>query len=182
MGSKTKEDRSGTYETSQNALEEAPLVGTHKRSKSWAATVEADPNSPGGLSREWWEDAGGDWHYQLPLNLEVGDVVEFAGDYYTTSGNKRPKRVYAVVEEIGDDYLEAGIYDKSDEAFEAAEDVNEVEINAENPDVAEAAHRLRRELANWRDSVIDTAADELLDQLADDYDAVEEIAIRYESG
>lgn len=74
------------FELEMNAMNSAPIMGNHRRCKEWAAAVEKDPESPGGLSRDFWSEGGGDFLHIVPADLERGDVIEFAADYYTASG------------------------------------------------------------------------------------------------
>jgi hypothetical protein len=56
----------------------------------------------------------------VPKNLQAGDVVEFGGDYYTTSGHKHPDRAYCVVLSITPGYLEVEVYGSPHAAFRRA--------------------------------------------------------------
>ena len=76
-----------------------------KRGKSWVATVKQDRSAPGGLDRMFWERSPGNFR-KVPDGLQVGDVLEFAGDYYTSSGNKHADRRYCRVVEAFDKGIE----------------------------------------------------------------------------
>jgi hypothetical protein len=102
------------------ALTDVPVYCSHKRGRNWAATVKPDPRSPGGLAREFWQRARGSYFYMVPKNLQAGDVVEFGGDYYTTSGHKHPDRAYCVVLSITPGYLEVEVYGSPHAAFRRA--------------------------------------------------------------
>jgi|GEM_PF-3174384 len=78
---------------------------THKRGKNWIATVQKDRKSPGGLAREFWQRGSGSW-CAIPTDLAAGDVLEFAGDYYSGGGSKRPQREYVKVIAITETYVE----------------------------------------------------------------------------
>jgi len=78
---------------------------THKRGRSWIATVKKDRRAPGGLSREFWSRGSGKWA-EMPLELGAGDVLEFAGDYYSGSCRKNASRKYVKVIVVTDDYIE----------------------------------------------------------------------------
>lgn len=66
----------------------------HKRSKSWVARVRRDRSAPGGLQRHFLERAAsGKGRVQLGP-ITAGDWLEFAADYYTTSGRKQQNRHY----------------------------------------------------------------------------------------
>lgn len=85
------------------ALGEVPVWCDHARARCWAATVDADPLKPGGLSRAWWNRARGDFfYYVVPATLRLHDVVEFAADYVRFSGSKDPERWYGVVVEVAE--------------------------------------------------------------------------------
>jgi len=65
----------------------------HQRGRNWVATVKFDPAAPNGLNREFWKRGSGSFA-AVPVALEVGAVVEFAGDYFTCGGNRRQHRAY----------------------------------------------------------------------------------------
>jgi len=102
------------------ALVDVPVYCSHKRGRNWAATVKPDPRSPGGLARKFWQRAYGHYFYMIPKDLQVGDVVEFGGDYYTSSGRRSPERAYCVVLSVTPRYLEVEVYSSSHEAFRRA--------------------------------------------------------------
>jgi len=169
-----------TFEVTKGALKEVPIYQT-SRGKNWAATVESDPDSPGGISREFWDNAGGTWKYKLPDDLEAGDIVEFAADYYTTGGNKRPQRIYALVADVDGEVVHFSNY------FDTIEEAENQDEPADHPDISREAHRLRRKIANWRDNLEarqksdwDEGRQKLIDQLGDDYRTVLGIARRHE--
>ena len=91
-----------TLSVELNALTECPCYESHKRGKNWAATIRLDPASPGGLSRDFWPRAHGEYYYLLPKSLRVGDAVEFGADYYSSGGRKNANRWYGVVRAISD--------------------------------------------------------------------------------
>ena len=65
---------------------------THKRGKSWVAIVIKDKSQPGGLRRDFLQRAPGGRVFAA--GIVGGTWLEFAGDYYTTSGSKRSDRKY----------------------------------------------------------------------------------------
>jgi hypothetical protein len=71
----------------------------HKRGKNWIATVEFDPSQPGSIDRSFWERGSGSYR-SVPDNLQRGDLVEVAADYYTGSGRKNPSRSYLRVRKV----------------------------------------------------------------------------------
>jgi hypothetical protein len=102
----------------QGAMTEVPIYESHQRGKNWLAVIVKDPKAPSGLSRRFMERARGKYYY-LVENINTGDAVEFGADYYTSSGNKRTRRVYALVTEKTSDHIIFELYDDSDSVFEA---------------------------------------------------------------
>ena len=86
------------------ALSQVPCWESHGRAKNWMAKISLNPNSPGGLDRDFAEKAKGDCFYILPP-LSPGDAVEFGADYYTSSGKKRPERWHGYVVRVLDDRI-----------------------------------------------------------------------------
>ena len=54
------------YAIEFGALSECPVWESHKRGKNWCAAITPDPKSPGGLARDFWEKAKGDYYYLVP--------------------------------------------------------------------------------------------------------------------
>jgi hypothetical protein len=67
----------------------------HRREKAWVAVVERDKSKPGGLRRDFLPRAPGGRVFVV--GVEPGCWLEFAADYYTCSGSKRPDREYVRV-------------------------------------------------------------------------------------
>lgn len=86
------------------ALLECPVYEQHQRGSNWAAVIDVDGTAPGGLSRRWLPRGKGECFYLIE-QLSLFDAVEFAGDYTTFAGNKRPARYYGVVVSKTDDYV-----------------------------------------------------------------------------
>lgn len=86
------------------ALSQVPCWESHSRSKNWMAKISLNPNSPGGLDRDFAEKAKGDCFYILPP-LSPGDAIEFGADYYARSGKKRPERWHGYVVRVLDDRI-----------------------------------------------------------------------------
>ena len=86
------------------ALSQVPCWESHGRGKNWMALISANPNSPGGLDRDFCEKAKGDCFYILPP-LSPGDAVEFGADYYTSNGKKRPERWHGYVVRVLEDRI-----------------------------------------------------------------------------
>lgn len=83
---------------------EAPHYESHKRAKNWTAKVQPHLPSPGGLKREFLDTARNREFFDAD-GIEVGDVLEFGADYYTTRGGKKPSRRYFHVEEVSESAL-----------------------------------------------------------------------------
>lgn len=76
---------------------------THNRGKNWVAVVEADRNAPGGLARDFLGRGRGE---KVEADeIEAGDQLEVAGDYYTMKGRKSPSRSYVRVLAVEDDRM-----------------------------------------------------------------------------
>jgi hypothetical protein len=89
------------------AAREVPLFEAHKRGRNWMAKIEPNPSAPGGLRREFFERARGDYYYLIPPgSLAVGDALEFGADYYSGSGRKNARRWYGAVAAVADDRVE----------------------------------------------------------------------------
>ncbi len=84
------------YKIESDYLVDVPIYTTHRRGKNWMAKISKDPESPGGLARQFAKKGHGEYYYSVK-DINVGDVLEFGADYYTGSGNKDPRRKYAVV-------------------------------------------------------------------------------------
>lgn len=82
-------------------LLDVPVHEAHARGKNWAAVIDVDGKSPGGVSRRWLPRARGEGHYIID-QLALFDAVEFAADYVQWSGKTLPKRWYGVVTSIKD--------------------------------------------------------------------------------
>lgn len=117
------------FKIENGALVEVPIYETHRRGKNWLAKIQKDPKSPGGLKREFMENAKGSYYY-LINGLSVGDVVEFGADYYTVSGKKGANRVYGIIRLLTDNELELEQFNTPNEAFTNA---IKLEIQPENP-------------------------------------------------
>ena len=80
------------------ALTQVPpgMWTTHKRGRNWFAVIGNNPAAPGGLDRDFATKAKGSSYYLLP-DLNPGDPVEFAADYYSGSGRKSPDRWHGYV-------------------------------------------------------------------------------------
>ena len=89
----------------------------HKRCKNWVATVSINKAAPGGLDRTFWQRGSGEW-VVIPEGLEAGQVIEFAGDYYSGSGRKNSRRTYALITQITPTHLSAIISENENDLFE----------------------------------------------------------------
>ncbi|MGB9848886.1 MAG: CRISPR-associated protein Csx16 [Moorellaceae bacterium] len=89
------------------ACRNVPVYEFHKRGRNWMAKISLDPAAPGGLKREFFSTAHGDYFYLIPEGaLKPGDPVEFGADYYTGGGRKCSKRWYGVVVSVSDGEVE----------------------------------------------------------------------------
>ncbi len=83
----------------------APIYETHHRGKNWAAIIQANPTSPGGIDRVWLPRGRGEFLYMVG-RLDRFDAVEFGADYVTMMGNKHPKRWFGVVRVLTGNQIE----------------------------------------------------------------------------
>jgi hypothetical protein len=112
------EKKTFTSKLEQDAMTEVPIYETHSRGRNWLAVIEIDPKSPSGLSRNFVQKARGKFYYFV-TDLKVGDAVEFGADYYTSGGNKSPRRLYALVTEKNAERITFDLFDDSDSVFDA---------------------------------------------------------------
>lgn len=104
-------------------LVEVPIHNPAKRARNWCATVKADPNAPGGMTRRFWESGRGEFfHYILPEGLDRLDVIEFGADAVSYGGNRTPNRLYGVVGACTETELVLAAVATAVEAFAVAED------------------------------------------------------------
>ena len=119
---------------------ENPERCTHRRGRNWVAIVERDKSQPGGLDRCFLARApAGRVHM---AGLDPGMWLEFAGDYYSCGGSKRPNRKYCRIVEVTSGFLvvqdcEIGDVGKMQEA----EPVNPLAAYSDEQILAEAARR-----------------------------------------
>lgn len=131
-------DNCRKYSIELGALKGVPAWESHKRGRNWFAKITKDPACPGGLRRDFFERAGGEFYYLLRTHsLTPGEVVEFGADYYSTGGNPYRDRTYGVVIAITEELLELAEYAKPQEAFAAAKEIAETKVvnsnNSNNP-------------------------------------------------
>lgn len=77
-----------------------PVYCNHRRGRNWAAVVKG--KNAANCERQFLRAKG------EIIDLEgvrPGDVIEFGGDYVTSSGNRRPDRRWWFVQEINDDVM-----------------------------------------------------------------------------
>jgi len=84
------------FRIEDGALTRVPCWESHSRGKNWMAVIGVNPSAPGGLDRSFAPKAKGDCYYIVP-SLEVGDAVEFGGDYYSGRGRPSRERWYGYV-------------------------------------------------------------------------------------
>jgi len=108
-----------TYRVRDGALIECPAWEDHSRGRNWLAKIEADPRSPGGLSRVFADRANGDYYYIVP-DWEPGTPVEFGADYYSGRGRRSPHRWYGVITATSEDGITILPCENAREAMERA--------------------------------------------------------------
>lgn len=84
---------------------ENPVYETHKRGSNWAALVTG--KNAASMHRAFLP------HREKIVDisaLQVGAVIEIAGDYTSSGGNKSPRRVPAVVVSLSDEELVLDVY------------------------------------------------------------------------
>ncbi len=102
-------------------LTTVPLYNNHKRARNWCATVDADPNAPGGLTRHFWATGRGKmFYYIIPETLDRTDVIEFGADGVSYSGRRTPDRLYAVVAACSSTELVLAVCATAADAFAGA--------------------------------------------------------------
>ncbi len=109
-----------TYKTENGAMTEVPCYETHRRGRNWMAIISPDPSAPGGLAREFVDRGRGKYYYLVDETL-VDQPIEIAADYFSTGGNRSPKRWYGVVRSLTDSEITIQHYETSDEAIAAAQ-------------------------------------------------------------
>ena len=139
-----------SYRIEMGAMVEVPIYEPHRRGKNWAAIITKDPSSPGGLNRVFLEKARGQYYYFVE-DLNIGDVLEFGADYYTTSHRKSPNRLYAVVIAKTSTELVLEEFTKPQDAFEYAlklqeRNIEDVEIPLNEELIKYSDEELIREL------------------------------------
>jgi len=84
------------------AIIEAPVWEKHHRSSNWAAVIGVDAGMPGGMARRFIDRGRGVALY-LAEQIAPLDAMEFAGDYFTFTREKRSNRWFGVVKLIESD-------------------------------------------------------------------------------
>lgn len=93
-----------TFKIELNAMLEVPIWETHKRGTNWAAIIEKNPDSPGGIGRDFLTKAKGDYYYKVD-KLSLNSPIEFGADYTSNGGKKYRKRWFGVVIKITEEEL-----------------------------------------------------------------------------
>lgn len=102
------------YELDGDALESPIFVG-HKRGHNWSARIDGkNAVSP---ERVYLKTRDGVFDLSP---IKPGNAFVFAGDYRTAGGRLEPNRVWAVVTEKDDDFLQLDIYEFEAKAISAA--------------------------------------------------------------
>jgi len=113
-----------TLKVELGALTEVPCFCHHERGKNWCAEISRDPDSPGGLSRDWWRRGKGEFYYKLPQDVKTGVPIEFGGDYYTGGGKPRRERRWFVLTKVEPHQITLEEYATPIKAIKAAEVFN----------------------------------------------------------
>ncbi len=79
------------------------MHSSDKRAKNWVARVRSNRMAPGGLDRDFLRR--GSSACVSAEEIVVGDVLEFAGDEYSSRGTKYAKREYVKVMARGDGFI-----------------------------------------------------------------------------
>ena len=132
------------FAVEMGALTEVPVYESHGRGKNWLAKITTDPNSPGGIAREFVPKAKGEFFYLIE-GLEESIAVEFGADYYSSSGKKNPKRYYGVIIKVETDGIEIEEKNTTKEAIKYAESLQE-DISSKLQQLYEKKERLQQEL------------------------------------
>jgi len=101
-----------------NAMLNAPVYEGHKRGKNWMAAIQLDPAAPGGIGRNFYPSAKGDYYYIIK-GLEINTPVEFGADYISGGGNRTRRRWYGVVRTLTDSQIEIEQFPTARAAVEA---------------------------------------------------------------
>ncbi|GEM_PF-4210589 len=133
------------FKVEMGAMVEVPIYEGHKRGKNWMAVIQPDPNSPGGLRRDFQQTAKGKYYYMIN-GLKIGDPVEFGADYYTGGGKKHSKRWYGIVRDIGEDYIEIRQCKTVDDAFNGVAQTSIEELEAEANKLRERIKEIEAEI------------------------------------
>lgn len=95
-----------SLDVAQGALSQVPAGcwESHSRGKNWLAKISINPSSPGGIARDFFAKAKGEFYY-LVDGLDAGDPIEFGADYYSGRGRKSPTRWYGYVVRVTAEYV-----------------------------------------------------------------------------
>ena len=108
-----------TLEVMDNALLTVPVWYVHSRAKNWAAIVESEPSNAYGVHREFLPYGGGPFVYHLPMSVQRGTILEFAGDHKKLDGGVIPNRHIGIVTSRTDTRLKLRMYETISEALQA---------------------------------------------------------------
>lgn len=120
-------------EVENGAMLTAPVYESHRRGRNWMAVINADPSSPGGLSREFVERGKGKYYYIVDEDI-VGKPVEIAGDYFSGSGRRSPNRWYGVVRALTSTEITIEEFESPDDAIKAAQEGPDIDALQEERD------------------------------------------------
>ena len=124
-------------------LVDVPIHNDNRRARNWCATVAADPNAPGGMTRRFWTQARGQaaeiFKYVIPESIATYDVIEFGADDVSYGGRRSPNRWYGVVLALNDTQFYVTPCDDAVTAFTTAGELREAVMAKEPEPVAVGA-------------------------------------------
>jgi hypothetical protein len=82
-----------------DGLLENVCYNTHKNARNWIAVVEEDRGAQGGLSRDFLKRGAHGWCH-VSQDIQGGRFLEFAGDRYTLSKQRKETRRYCKIIEV----------------------------------------------------------------------------------
>lgn len=94
-----------------------PVWEDHHRARNWLARVQADPNAPGGCTRDFCDRGRGHFRYSTE-NLVEGDLIEFGADRIWGSGENRNRvRWVGEIVKFTDTQMQVRYFEDLDELF-----------------------------------------------------------------
>lgn len=96
----TQEETIETFEFVEDGIIENPVYDSHKRAKNWAAVLEG--RNSVNLELIFLKTRG---KKVDATSLQVGQAIEFGGDYISGGGRRHPDRVQYVIEDISEKHI-----------------------------------------------------------------------------